>query len=147
MNGRTAAALLLVAAVASACVTGSYQHAGIDEPVPAARLEALRPGHDDLAACLTALGAPHRVFEYRVGDDGSSGAALLWFWRDASGFGVDVSSGSRDVPGSLQFDFLGTDLPGCMLWFLPDLRLERWQRGLVGDLLPQRLRPGGPPER
>jgi len=31
-----------------------------------------------------------------------------------------------------------------MLWFGPDLGLERWQQGLVGELLPGRLRRSSP---
>lgn len=145
---RAAAALPALALVLAnaGCVTGSYARASIDEPVLLPRLEALQPGRDDLGTCLAALGAPQRVFEYQVAADHTSGAALLWYWRDASGFGVDVSSGTRDVPGSLQLDYLGTDLPGCMLWFGPDLVLERWQLGQVGDLLPTRVRPGAPPD-
>jgi hypothetical protein len=36
---------------------------------------------------------------------------------------------------------VSTDLPGYMLWFGPDLRLERAKKGMLGDLLPGRLRP------
>jgi hypothetical protein len=132
---------LLVFAFAG-CVSGSYERASTDEPLPIVQLGALQPGRDDLTSCLARLGAPHRVFEYRFDADQPSGAALLWFWRDSSAFGVEVSSPSDNVPGSVRFDQNGTDLPGCMLWFGPDLVLERWQQGLVGDLLPQRLRPG-----
>ena len=38
-------------------------------------------------------------------------------------------------------DLTDTTLPGCVLWFGPDLVLERWQRGTLGDLLPGRQRP------
>lgn len=145
MTRRAGIALATLALAAAGCVSGSYARATIDEPLPTARLDALQAGRDDLAACLRVLGAPHRVFEYRTDGGGPSGAALLWFWRDSRGFGVEVSSPSDQVPGSVSFDFAGADLPGCMLWFGPDLVLERWQQGLVGDLLP-RLRPGTPPE-
>jgi len=140
---RMAAPLVLVFMLAG-CVTGSYERETLDEPTPTARLQSLRPGHDDLASCLAVLGAPHRVFEYRAGADQAAGAALLWFWRDTSGFGIEVSSPSDNVPGSVSFDLQGTDLPGCMLWFGPDLVLLRWQQGLVGDLLPGRVRPQDP---
>lgn len=134
------------AGVLAGCVTGSYERALRDEPVPAVRLAALVPGRDDLTSCLAVLGAPHRVFEYSVAADRTSGAALLWFWRDASGWGVEVSSASDNVPGSVSFDFVGADLPGCMLWFDRELVLERWRQGLVGDLVQGRVRPGGVPE-
>lgn len=144
MKRRAGTAPVLLAFAFAGCVSGSYERQTQDEPTSAARLESLRPGQDDLASCLALLGAPHRVFEYRAGADQAAGAALLWFWRDSSGFGIEVSSASDNVPGSVSFDLSGTDLPGCMLWFGPDLVLQRWQQGLVGDLLPGRTRPQGP---
>jgi hypothetical protein len=141
MTLRARGTLWLLALVGGGCVSGSYSRASIDEPLPPGRLEALQAGRDDLQSCLRVLGAPHRVFEYRTERSGPCGAALLWFWRDSSGFGVELSSPSDNVPGSVRFDLSGTELPGCMLWFGPDLVLERWQQGLVGDLLP-RVRPG-----
>lgn len=123
------------------CVTGSYNHVSVDEPVPLERLDGLRPGQHDLAHCLASLGAPHRVLEYRVGPDRSSGMALVWVWRDAAGWGIDVSVAYDDASGSVSFDQLSTDLPGCVLWFGPDLMLERWRTGNLGELLPSRVRP------
>ncbi len=123
------------------CVTGSYEHVVVDEPVAATGLAALQPGTDTLATCLHRLGAPNRVFEYRATADGRAGMALLWSWRHAAGWGIDVSSGDDSVPGSVSFDALATELPACMLWFGPDLVLERWRAGTVGDLLPGRRRP------
>ena len=131
------AALLL----AASCITGSYSHVCVDEPLPSEWLAALQPGTDTLGSCLDRLGAPHRVFEYRVGPDRTAGMALLWFWRDAAGWGVQVSAGTKDVSGSVSFDQLSTDLPGCVLWFGPDLVLEKWRAGKIGDLLRGRTRP------
>lgn len=140
MNGRpAAAALALLGLLAGGCVTGGYQRETADEPVPAERLDALRPGTDDLGACLRALGAPNRVFEY-AGD----GMALLWYWQDATGWGLSFSSGRDEAPGSLQFDFADKELPGTVLWFGADLVLERWRRGTIGELLPAHVRPASP---
>ena len=127
----------------SDCVTGSYDRAAAGEPIQAAVVAALAPGTDTLASCLQRLGAPNRVVEYRVAADGSSGMALAWFWRDAAGWGLDVSSGDDAVPGSVSWDSVAAELPGCVLWFGPDLVLERWRSGLLGDLLPARRRPAG----
>ncbi|MBL8751299.1 MAG: hypothetical protein JNK78_19235 [Planctomycetes bacterium] len=138
---RPLGALLLL--IAAGCVTGEWNRAGLGEPVPRERLEALHRGADTLGACLASLGAPERVFEHDVAPDGSSGVALLWYWRDEAGFGVDVSAGREEVPGSVSFDFVGVDLPGCVLWFDRDLVLQEWRSGLVGDLLPRRVRPAG----
>ena len=133
--------LLLPLLAVGACVTGSYQHGVVDEPVAASAIESLRPEVDTLATCLQRLGAPQRVFEYRVAADGSAGMALLWYWRDAVGWGIDVSSGDDSVPGSVSFDALAAELPGCMLWFGPELVLERWRQGPVGELAPAKRRP------
>jgi hypothetical protein len=123
------------------CVTGSFDRAVADEPIPAAVLATLQPGADTLATCLQRLGAPLRVVEYDVAADGSSGMALSWQWRDTAGWGLDVSSGDDAVPGSVSWDSESAELPGCVLWFGPDLVLERWHAGLVGDLRPGRRRP------
>lgn len=139
----TAAALL--ALLAAGCVQGEYNRITVDEPLREELVAPLRPGVDTLAQCLERLGAPHRVFEYRVGQDGTSGAALLWVWREAAGWGVDVSAGTEEASGSFSFNLADTDLPGCVLWFGPDLVLERWQRGTLGDLLPGRQRPSPQP--
>lgn len=140
------AGLLLLAALGG-CVTGSYNHVVIDEPIDALTLATLQPGRDTLAACLARLGAPNHAFEYGIVADGSAGMALLWHWRDAAGWGLNVSSGDDNVPGRLSYDALTTELTGCMLWFGPDLVLERWRAGPVGELVPGRRRPQSPVEQ
>jgi hypothetical protein len=141
MNRRCRATAAAMALLATGCVNGSYSHISVDEPVPSEWLAALQLGTDTLGTCLGRLGAPHRVFEYQVGPDRTSGMALLWFWRDAAGWGVQVSAGAKDISGSVSFDQLSTDLPGCMLWFGPDLVLQKWRAGRIGDLLKGRVRP------
>jgi hypothetical protein len=138
---RSAAALPLPLLLLTACVTGSYRHVSVDEPVALTTLTALQPGTHDLATCLARLGAPHRVLEYHVAPDRTSGMALVWTWRDAAGFGVEVSGGQEDVNVSFEYEALQTDLPGCVLWFGPDLVLERWRHGNLGELLATRRRP------
>lgn len=142
MKGSAAALLCLLAA---GCLQGEYNRITVDEPLRDEMVAPLRPGVDTLAECLARLGAPHRVFEYRVGQDGTSGAALLWLWREAAGWGIQVSGGTDEASGSFSFDLADTELPGCVLWFGPDLVLERWQRGTLGDLLPGRQRPSPQP--
>ncbi len=147
MTARRAAALLAAAlAPLSGCVTGSYSHASVDEPIAAERFAALQPGTSTLAGCLAELGAPNRVFEYAVAADGAAGMALLWFWRDASGWGIEVSGFTDDAPGSVSIDRLAAELPGGMLWFGSDLVLERWRLGKVGELAPARRRASAPPD-
>lgn len=144
MNARGAArraGSLAAAALAAACVTGSYSRERFNEPVPPERLAALAPGVDTLASCLAALGAPNRVFEYRVGPDRGSGAALLWYWRDEPGWGLTVSVPIRQASARLTIDRLSAELPACVLWFDERLVLERWREGRIGELIPGRLRP------
>ena len=94
-------------------------------------------GKDDLGACLAALGAPELVFEYR-----GNGAALLWTWRDVAGWSFHVSIPVIDrASARFQLDLTDTDQPGCMLWFGPDLVLESWRTGTLGEILPGRVRP------
>ncbi|MBL8734834.1 MAG: hypothetical protein JNL12_00275 [Planctomycetes bacterium] len=132
---------LLLAVTAAGCVQGSYNRATVDEPLRPEWLQQLQPGRDSLGDCLQRLGAPHRVFEYAVEADGRSGMALLWVWRDVAGFGIDVSGGTKEVSGSVSFDLGDTELPGCVLWFDAELRLQQWRTGTLGDLLPGRARP------
>jgi hypothetical protein len=132
---------MLAVLLAAGCVTGSYNHVSVDEPIRPQQLAELRPGTHDLTHCLAVLGAPHRVLEYRVEEDLRSGMALVWFWRDAAGWGINISATYDDAQGRFTFDQLSTELPGCVLWFGPDLVLERWRSGTLGELLPTRLRP------
>jgi hypothetical protein len=132
---------VLLAAALGGCVTGSFGRYATDEPVPPAALAALRPGADTLASCLSALGAPHQVFEHDVAADGSAGVGLLWVWRDEVGWGLDVSSGDDSVPASVSYDRGRAELPACVLWFDRDLVLQRWRSGPIGELLPGRRRP------
>jgi hypothetical protein len=131
--------------LAASCVTGSYDRVTVDEPIRDEQLAALRPGTDDLARCLEALGAPQRVLEYRVDAELRSGMALVWTWRESAGWGIEVtaevSGVSEEASGSFKFNQSDIDLPGCVLWFGPDLVLERWRSGTLGELLPTRRRP------
>lgn len=131
---------LLLLLLASGCVTGAYSADATDEPIERARIEALQPGHDTLATCLDALGAPNHVFEYRAAEDGKAGVVLLWFWSGTAGWGVQVSS-PGDLPGTLGFKRKLARLPGCVLWFGPDFVLERVRAGDVTDMVPDRVRP------
>jgi hypothetical protein len=127
---------MTVAGLLPGCLSLSYNRMSVGEPVADATLQALRPGRDSLADCLGALGAPECVYEQRAG-----GIALLWFWKETAGWGLELSSPSDDVPGRLTLEFEGAELPGCMLWFGPGLVLERWRQGTIGDLLRDRVRP------
>lgn len=124
------------------CVRASYDQVSFNEPIASAQVQALQPGRDDLGSCLEVLGAPVDVFEYRVADDGTSGMALVWFWQHEVGWGLRVSAPvARNASASFDWDWAGTDTPGVVLWFGPDLVLERREQGRVGELIPSRRRP------
>lgn len=124
------------------CVTGNYNQVSINEPVDLEQLRALVPGRDDLTSCLQKLGAPVDVQEYSVNPDRTSGVALVWYWSQQYGWGLDISAPvSRDASVSFEMDFGGNHLPGCVLWFDERLVLESWREGLVGELLSGRRRP------
>ena len=123
------------------CLTGEYKRVTINEPIDRQLLRALKPGVDDLASCLAALGAPVDVREYQVEPDNACGMALIWYWTDQAGWGAKVSTVFRGVSVSFEFDWTGTDLPGCVLWFDRDLQLESYREGMVGQLLATPRRP------
>jgi hypothetical protein len=127
--------------LSAGCVTAAYNQVNVNEPIATELLHTLQPGKDDLASCLLALGAPVDVREYQVAADRSSGMALIWYWTDQVGWGAKASTVIRGFSASFEFDWTGTDLPGCVLWFNGDLKLERYSEGLVGELLPTRRRP------
>lgn len=135
-------AALLPLLCVGACVTGEYNQVSINEPVDLELLRRLEPGKDDLTSCLRKLGAPVDVQEYRVGSDLSSGVALIWYWSQQYGWGLEISAPvGDDASLNFEMDFGGNHLPGCVLWFDERLVLESWREGLVGELLQGRRRP------
>lgn len=118
----------------ASCV--GYVRFQIEEPVSEQALASLAVGQE-LGDCLARLGAPTHVYEYR-GD----GAALLWAWSDADDWSADLRVPLQEhVSASFELDLTDTEAVGCMLWFGPDLRLERWRQGRLGELMPVRVRP------
>ncbi|MCA8975379.1 MAG: hypothetical protein KDC98_11710 [Planctomycetes bacterium] len=114
-----------------------YMRYRVDEPVPPAALATLRPGQSALGECLEALGAPDRAFEYDC-----DGVALLWSWLDTHDWSFEVQVPVYDrVSADFQLDLSSDRRQGCLLWFGPDLVLERFRQGRIGELLPGRSRP------
>lgn len=124
-------ALPMLLAVPSSCVKLSYDASRTEEPLPPAAISALQPGRDDLASCLRDLGAPHFVWEYR-----GNGMALGWVSEDTRNWNVDASYNfDRFTNARLKAAWANSDLPGVVLWFDPDLRLERVRQGRMRDLV------------
>jgi hypothetical protein len=117
------------------CVTAEYSRVSANEPVDLEALRSLVPGQDDLTSCLAVLGAPLDVREYQVDADRASGMALIWYWTNEAGWGAKASTVVRGMSVSFEFDWTGTDLPGCVLWFDRDLKLEFYREGMVGQLV------------
>ena len=136
MSGWAALASLVLVG----CVTGRFERVTVNAPVPSAALAGLTPGTDTLGTCLAALGAPVTVVECDVGPGLKSGVAIAYSWIERSGWGFTVNV-PRVNNAYFSFDSLGTDVPGCVLWFDERLVLQRWREGLVGSLLPARRRP------
>lgn len=132
---RRGALIVAAAAVLPGCV--QIVRYRVDEPVPGSAVQALQPGREDLGQCLAALGAPTEVLAYR-GD----GMALVYSWTDMLDWGFEFSVPLQDyVSASFSFDSGDATRPGCVLWFGPDLVLERRECGSLGALLQRRVRP------
>ena len=131
MIQRRSAAVFATAMLAASCVQFTYAVQYEDNPVPDATLAQLMPGVDDLSSCLSKLGAPHHVFEYRY-----DGLALLWHHVDSSGWGARFSmSVVRGAPGArFSMDSDSAEMPGAMLWFDGDYKLVEWRKGMMRDL-------------
>lgn len=123
-------ASLLLAALLSGCVQLGYTARWVDQAPTAEALQQLQVGSDDLTRCLARLGAPHFVWEY-AGD----GAALGWAYGDGSSWGVGASYSFGKFT-NVSFDFASSNmqLPGVVLWFDSDLRLQAWRQGKLRDL-------------
>lgn len=123
--------LTMAALLATSCVKLSYDATRAEEPLPAAAVAALQPGRDDLTSCLHELGAPHFVWEYR-----RFGMALGWVSEDTRNWNVDASYNfDRFTNARLKAAWANSDLPGVVLWFDAELRLERVRQGRMRDLV------------
>ena len=122
----------------SSCLRFGYDRSRFEPPVPEELLDRMVPGEADLGDCLRALGAPHIVQEHR-----SHGMTLAWGWIDEDGFSGAVSYNfNRLVPSaSFSVDLAGRDVPGAVLFFDEELRLELIRRGSLRDILPRRRPP------
>jgi hypothetical protein len=127
----SALALLL-----SACISGEWWRENREAPTPESALDGLRPGHADLADCLSTLGAPLRVWEYR-----GNGMALAYGWYDQTAWGFTVTIPAQEyVEVSFEYDHGNLDVPAVLLLFDTDLRLLEIRRGILREIAGELIR-------
>jgi hypothetical protein len=62
--------------------------------------------------------------------------ALGWVSEDSTDWDLDVSfSFQRFASAKFSLDWDDLDLPGVVLWFDASLHLERWQKGLMREMV------------
>ncbi len=140
---RVALTALALCTVLCGCVSLNLSRGNLNEPIADATLASLKPGESDLTRCLTTLGAPNLVWEYKI-----DGVALAYAWVDSGGWGVSLSySFNRYAPAaSFNFDSRDDDRNGVVLFFDEGLILESVKRGRLGELLPINRRPAALPD-
>lgn len=123
------ASLLLSLLLLAGCVQLTWLRANVEAPIDDNRLLQLQPDRSDLDDCLSALGAPHQVWE-SIG-----GIVLAYGWLDQAGWGVSLSySFERFVSASFRYDDDASDLNGVVLVFDHDLRLRSIRRGYLAEI-------------
>jgi len=122
-------------ALCAGCLQGDYNEDRIHQVVSAVHVASLRPGEARLADVLALLGAPLYVVEL------DNGVALAFGWLDQSDWNVEAVVPVGDA--SMQFSYASADLqiPGLVVFLDAAYVVMRLDRGLLGDLLPQRARP------
>lgn len=129
-------ALALCALATTSCVRARYQKSTLLRPIPLAAQDTLEPG-TSLAHCLASLGAPNFVWEQPSG-----AVAVAYAWSRSTGWGVGASvSIVRNVDASFDYDDASANTRGLVLWFDPNWKLTRTERGRLRDLAAQLARP------
>ena len=112
------------------CLTITWQRTRSQHAPRIAALEGLSSPGASLEECLRTLGAPLVVQEDRV-----DGLVLIYAAENGRSFGVSGSIPLGDRSASLSYTGVRESARGVALWFDPDWRLLRWQRGRFADLL------------
>jgi len=127
-------AALLAAALAS-CVSMSWRRDVADREPRAAAAAQLVPGESDLARILDELGAPNFV------EEKDEGLVLTYGWLSGTRLRFSLSVPvSREVRGSLRYGELARRTSALVLFLDADDRLERVERGYLGELRPHLAR-------
>ena len=114
----------------SGCVQLVWRRDTRFEAPPPAALAELEPGRATLAECLDRLGAPLFVWEYK-GD----GAALAWGWSVLDDRYISIGLPIQDnYTASFSYDESDVDLPGVVLFFDREWKLEMVKEGRLRNL-------------
>lgn len=121
--------LVVLLALAPACVRLSYdRNVELREPA-GAQLEQLVPGEADLTELLDRLGAPLAVYEL------ADGAAVSYGWSKGQRWRLQASVPvTGDVSGRFSFTDTGQNIPGILCLFDADWTLTEIRRGNLREL-------------
>ena len=113
------------------CISFNVVRFRENAPVPAERLDTLRPGHSGLREALQTLGGPQIVWPSLNGD-----VVLAYAWQDRVDWGLSVSySLEQFVNASASWDAEDSAIEGAVLIFSPDLELRSVEIGQLRSLL------------
>ncbi len=129
--------LLVCLLFLSSCISVNWKRWNWHEPVTDAQLTHLEAGRSTLGDCLSTLGAPNEIAEYR-----GSGAALTYSWLNQRhlGFSISYSLGQMSEL-SMNYDDHDINIEAVVLLFDEDLMLEVVRRGFLADMAPNSRRP------
>lgn len=122
---------MLIALLATSCVSGDYERFDAEMPPEKAAVERLVIGESNLTSCLAELGAPLQVIEL------GAGAVMAWGARRDVGWNVSANIPFSDsASGTLRFSQEHFGYRGVVLFFDEQLLLERIKRGWLAEILP-----------
>lgn len=138
-----ALALLVLLAALAGCLTGTWKRDTSDAPVQEPTVEEFVLGTTELQTVLDALGAPIEVWEHE-----RDGIAMAYGWFESRSFEIKVRAMRVDSADD-DLDLILADQEGLrqavVFYFDPRCRLAGWRRGLLEDLLAERVaRPSVP---
>ncbi len=128
----TVRAIVLVALLASSCLSGDWTRVRFQRQVTADVLASLPKRGLELQECLDRLGAPTLVFEHRV-----HGLVLAYVWEQRSEFGGSASVPVTADGDSVSFSYTHANQRSraLALWFDDAWRLTDWREGPISSLL------------
>ncbi len=123
--------ILVVGVTSNSCLNVGVSRFVTNEPIAPDHVEELTPGKTSLVEALRRLGAPYIV---RASENGQ--VVLAWGWEDEFQWSVSISY-RVITAASARFRWDSTDLriPGAVLIFDSELRLQSVRRGWLSELL------------